>query len=149
MPHPSLGEDIGAAVILNKKNGINEERLKVFLRKNLSDFKVPSRIFIVEEVLKGPTGKIQRLGLYEKIKPLFTAKKVLPKNNLEKDIIKVWQEILKINKIAVDDNFFEIGGDSLKAIGLIKALKKITHNKINNKNFLENPTIKGIIKLIK
>jgi acyl-CoA synthetase (AMP-forming)/AMP-acid ligase II/aryl carrier-like protein len=147
MPHPSLGEDIGAAVILNKKNKLNEEQLKIFLRKNLSDFKVPSRIFIVDDIPKGPTGKIQRLGLYEKIKPLFAARKVLPKNNLEKEMIKVWQKILKIKKIAVGDNFFEIGGDSLKAIEAVLMIKKSNHD-ISYDDFLSHPTIFSLAQFI-
>lgn len=149
VPHPSLGEDIGAVVILNKKLSIGEKKIKAFLKKIISDFKIPSRIFIVDEIPKGPTGKMQRIGLYEKIKPLFVEKKVLPKNKIEKEIMKIWQNVLNNKSISLDDNFFEIGGDSLKTKELINSLEKEGYRIINDEIFLDNPTIRGMVKLIR
>lgn len=146
VPHSSLGEDIGAAVIL--KSAIKEKQLKDFLKKIISDFKIPSRIFVVDEIPKGPTGKIQRIGLYEKIKPKLAEKKVLAKNQIEKEITKIWQNVLKNKNIGLDDNFFEIGGDSLKVVELINALWKAGYKKINSENILDNFTIRSIVKLV-
>ncbi|HEY1281810.1 MAG TPA: acyl--CoA ligase [Acidimicrobiales bacterium] len=62
IPHDKLGEDVGAAVVL-VDTGITEEELRAHVARHLAAFKVPARILVVEEIPKGATGKIQRIGL--------------------------------------------------------------------------------------
>ena len=67
VPHEKLGEDLYAAVILRDNNSINENELKDYCRKRLTQFKIPKKILIVDEIPKGATGKLQRIGLHEKL----------------------------------------------------------------------------------
>ncbi len=67
IPHEKLGEEIGAAVVLAEGKEATESELRDYLRKRLAPFKVPRRIVIVTEIPKGATGKIQRIGLAEKL----------------------------------------------------------------------------------
>jgi len=67
MPHPKLGEEVGAAVVLHAGASASEQEIREFVRSRLVDFKVPRRIAILDEIPKGPTGKIQRIGLAEKL----------------------------------------------------------------------------------
>ena len=62
-PHPKLGEDVAAAVVLAEGGEASERELRDFAAERLADFKVPRRILFVDEIPKGPTGKIQRIGL--------------------------------------------------------------------------------------
>jgi acyl-CoA synthetase (AMP-forming)/AMP-acid ligase II len=62
IPHDKLGEDVGAAVVL-ADTGITEEELRAHVAQHLAAFKVPARILFLEEIPKGATGKIQRIGL--------------------------------------------------------------------------------------
>ena len=62
-PHPKLGEDVAAAVVLADGAEVGERELRAFASERLADFKVPRRILFVDEIPKGPTGKIQRIGL--------------------------------------------------------------------------------------
>ncbi|MXY52823.1 MAG: AMP-binding protein [Gammaproteobacteria bacterium] len=62
-PHPKLGEDVAAAVVLADGASASERDLRDFAAERLADFKVPRRILFVDEIPKGPTGKIQRIGL--------------------------------------------------------------------------------------
>jgi len=62
IPHDKLGEDVGAAVVL-ADTGITEEELRAHVAQHLAAFKVPARIVFVEEIPKGATGKLQRIGL--------------------------------------------------------------------------------------
>jgi acyl-CoA synthetase (AMP-forming)/AMP-acid ligase II len=62
IPHDKLGEDVGAAVVL-ADTGVTEEELRAHVARHLAAFKVPARILFVEEIPKGATGKIQRIGL--------------------------------------------------------------------------------------
>ncbi|MBR72941.1 MAG: AMP-dependent synthetase [Rhodospirillaceae bacterium] len=67
VPHKNLGEDVAAVVVLNPHKQISETELKHFLSKKLSDFKIPNKILFVEEIPKGATGKLQRMGLAKKL----------------------------------------------------------------------------------
>ena len=63
MPHPKLGEDVAAAVVLAEGASATERELREFVAERLANFKIPRRIVFLEEIPKGPTGKIQRIGL--------------------------------------------------------------------------------------
>ena len=63
MPHAKLGEDVAAAVVLAEDATVTERELRSFVGQRLADFKTPRRIVFVDEIPKGPTGKIQRIGL--------------------------------------------------------------------------------------
>ena len=67
MPHDKLGEEVAAAVVLREGKSATERELRDFAAKRLADYKVPRRIVVVAEIPKGPTGKLQRIGLAEKL----------------------------------------------------------------------------------
>ncbi len=67
IPHPKLGEDVGAAVVLREGMQLSERELRDFAAKHLADFKVPRKVVFVPEIPKGATGKLQRIGLAEKL----------------------------------------------------------------------------------
>ena len=63
VPHDKLGEDVGAAIVLHDGAEISEKEIREFTATRLADFKVPRVIVFVDEIPKGATGKIQRIGL--------------------------------------------------------------------------------------
>lgn len=63
IPHPILGEDVAAAVVLCNASKVTDQELREFISKRLALFKVPKKIIFMEEIPKGPTGKIQRISL--------------------------------------------------------------------------------------
>jgi acyl-CoA synthetase (AMP-forming)/AMP-acid ligase II len=65
--HDKLGEDVAAAVVLREGASATESELREFLAKRLSPFKVPRKIVFLAEIPKGATGKLQRIGLAEKL----------------------------------------------------------------------------------
>jgi oxalate---CoA ligase len=67
VPHDMLGEDVAAAVVLREGVQIVEKDLRAFAQERLADFKVPRKIIILDEIPKGATGKIQRIGLAQKL----------------------------------------------------------------------------------
>ena len=67
MPHRSLGEEVAAAVVLQDGQTATEQAIREFTAKHLADFKVPRRIIFLDEIPKGATGKLQRIGLAEKL----------------------------------------------------------------------------------
>lgn len=67
MPHDKLGEEVAAAVVLREGQTAGERELMEFANGRLAAFKVPKRILILEEIPKGATGKLQRIGLAQKL----------------------------------------------------------------------------------
>jgi acyl-CoA synthetase (AMP-forming)/AMP-acid ligase II len=65
--HPKLGEDVAAAVVLRDGASTTDRQIREFAATRLADFKVPRTIVVVPEIPKGPTGKLQRIGLAEKL----------------------------------------------------------------------------------
>jgi len=61
MPHPMLGEEVAAAIVLRQQAG--EQELREFVAARLAQFKVPRKIVFLDAIPKGPTGKLQRIGL--------------------------------------------------------------------------------------
>ena len=67
MPHDELGEEVAAAVVLAEGESITEREVRDFAAEHLTDFKVPRKVVFLEEIPKGPTGKMQRIGLAERL----------------------------------------------------------------------------------
>ena len=67
MPHSKLGEEVAAAVVAVDGTGVDERELRRFLSQSLAAFKVPRRVLVLDELPKGPTGKLQRVGLAERL----------------------------------------------------------------------------------
>jgi acyl-CoA synthetase (AMP-forming)/AMP-acid ligase II len=67
IPHPRLGEEVGAAVVAREGAEVGERELRAFVQARLADFKVPRKIVFVAEIPKGATGKLQRIGLAQKL----------------------------------------------------------------------------------
>jgi len=124
VPHPRLGEDVAAAVVLREDAAVDERELRKLTFNRLADFKVPSQILIVDEIPKGPTGKLQRIGLAEKLASKLKAEFVPPRNPIEDIIAIIWSDILGIEQISIHDNFFILGGDSLMATRVVSRVRK-------------------------
>ena len=67
MPHPKLGEEVAAAVVLRPGAEVTEAELRDFARSRMASFKVPRKVLFLDEIPKGATGKLQRIGLAEKL----------------------------------------------------------------------------------
>lgn len=67
LPHPKLGEEVAAAVVLGDGAEATESDIRAFAKSRMADFKVPRRVIILDEIPKGATGKMQRIGLAEKL----------------------------------------------------------------------------------
>jgi oxalate---CoA ligase len=158
VPHPTLGEDVAAAIVLRENQTSTEWEIQKFLSTRLADFKVPHRVVIVDEIPKGPTGKIQRVGLAEKLKLVPSAHKESgstteykpPSTLLEKRLVEIWSRVLRVDRVGVSDNFFELGGDSVQAARIVVRMREAFHIEgvIPLVIFLRAPTIMKMALII-
>ncbi|WP_354642978.1 non-ribosomal peptide synthetase [Kitasatospora camelliae] len=115
VPHPTLGEDVAVAVVPRPGAAIVEREIRAWAAERLADFKVPSRVFTVDDVPRSPTGKVQRLRLAERLAAAPAAARApeAPGDPLGRRIAALWSEVLGTEEFGVDDNFFDLGGNSL------------------------------------
>ncbi|MEO9191975.1 MAG: AMP-dependent synthetase, partial [Acetobacteraceae bacterium] len=67
MPHAMLGEEVAAAIVLVEGASVADHELRAFVSERLAQFKVPRKFVFLQEIPKGATGKLQRIGLAEKL----------------------------------------------------------------------------------
>jgi acyl-CoA synthetase (AMP-forming)/AMP-acid ligase II/acyl carrier protein len=126
VPHASLGEDIAAAVVPQvgqQGESCSEVALRAFLFERLSAFKVPSRIILVDRLPVGPSGKILRIGMAERLADGLRVTYDAPASQGEQQVAAAIGEQLGLARVGRDDNFFALGGDSLRAAQVLMRLE--------------------------
>jgi oxalate---CoA ligase len=148
IPHPRLGEEVAAAVVLREDGTATERDIRAFALSRLSDFKVPSRVVFVDQIPTGPSGKVQRVGLHEALAPLLTASFVAPCTPTEEALAGLWAEILGLDRVGIHDRFLELGGDSLLATQVISRVRQIWHVEVPLHTFFQAPTVASMALII-
>ena len=142
VPHATLGEDLAAAVILRSGEKLSERELREHLFGMLAPFKVPSRIVFLDEIPKGPTGKIQRSSLHQKLGAALATVYSEPKTDNERMLVGIFREVLGVvGVIGVNDNFFALGGDSLRGAQVIARINRDRGLEMPIPALFQHPTI--------
>ena len=124
---------------------VSYSNLKKALAKKLPNYMVPAYLLQIETFNYTPNGKIDRKALPD---PVFKAKEIIaPQNELQSIILNIWKSILSIDEISIDDNFFDIGGDSLFALKMQVELMKKNYN-VNYGDIFKNNTIRDLSDFI-
>ena len=159
VPDRYVGEDVVAFVVLRQGMSCDEREMLAFCEERLGHFKTPTRIHFVEDLPKGPSGKVQRLRLVEEAaKPALARSASLGKTpastngaaaqnghsvglaELKETIVKIWSELLPLAKVTPGSNFFELGGHSLLAIQSLSKLRQKVPVVLSLTEFFENAT---------
>ncbi|MCP5113336.1 MAG: AMP-binding protein, partial [bacterium] len=150
--HEQLGEEIGAAVIVRAGKDLTERDVREYAATRLADFKVPRVVKLVDSIPKGPTGKLQRIGLADKlgIKPMSLPAKssrsvaVAPSSDIERRLTELWAEVLAHDQFGASDEFFAVGGNSLQATQLLAKLQEVGLGLLPVLDFMDAPTVSGM-----
>jgi amino acid adenylation domain-containing protein len=98
--------------------------LRTALRSRLPDYMVPAAFVVLDELPLTPNGKVDRKALpAPDAGDTYSAPYVAPRNATEQAICEVWQEVLRRERVGVEDNFFNLGGDSMLSIRIVSLLK--------------------------
>jgi len=130
-----------------QETGPDAQALRVYLQEKLPDFMVPSLFMELEKFPLTPGGKIDRKALPEpKIKAAVEYK--APRNEVEKQLQKIWQEIFESEHIGIDDDFFAIGGHSLRAAVMISKIHQTFNITLPLGEVFKSTTIKALAEYI-
>ncbi len=131
----------------SEKNIISE--IRDFAQQQLPNYMIPSAFMVLEALPLNLSGKINRRALPT---PEITRSEVIefvaPASPLEIMLAEIWQDILGIDQIGIDDNFFDLGGHSLLAVRLITRIEAQIGKKIPLATLFQFPTIAQLVELI-
>ncbi|NIM10750.1 MAG: AMP-binding protein [Candidatus Aminicenantes bacterium] len=118
-------------------------QLREYLLKHIPDYMLPSYFIPLDRIPLTSSGKVDRksLPLPDRSRTQLGATYVAPKSGLEKTIAQTWQEVLKLDKVGSEDNFFDLGGNSLDIIQVSGKLKQALSRDIPVVTIFTFPTV--------
>lgn len=143
------GADVLAGYYLENST-VDKTQLRTYLEKQLPAYMIPSYFIKVDTIPLTPNGKVNKDALPEIsdttiIKKDYTA----PADAVERELVQIWEQILGISPIGMNDHFFELGGHSLMISQIINAIYKKLNKSVPYKVFYTNPTISDLRKVLK
>ncbi|QDC03898.1 amino acid adenylation domain-containing protein [Pseudomonas sp. SWI7] len=123
------------------------QALREALKASLPDYMVPAHVMLLDHMPLSPSGKIDRKAL-----PLPEASSnqafIAPQTPLEQQLARIWQDVLKLERVGVDDNFFELGGDSIISIQVVsRARQQGLH--FTPKELFQHQTLRALAKVVR
>jgi len=125
---------------------ISKDELRQYLKNKLPEFMVPSFFVILEQFPLTPNGKIDKKAL--PLPEVESANYREPINLNQKIIAEIWAQILKLEKVGIDDNFFALGGHSLLAIQIISRIREKLQTEISIRSIFQAPTVEKLSQII-
>lgn len=149
-PHPTLGEDVAAAVVLRQGASATGAELRRHVAAHLLPSKVPRRILFLETLPTGATGKPIRAKLAEKLAAEMRPWRP-PVTDLQIRLARIWQRVLNVERAGLNDDFFSLGGDSFALTLLMTELEEEfgpAASVLDESDFLANPDLATLASLL-
>jgi amino acid adenylation domain-containing protein len=150
-----IARDLGAGdkrlvahLVANQEPRPVVSELRVFLKDKLPDFMVPSSFIFHDALPLTPNGKIDRGGLskMEFVEPKRETPRLAPRNEIERAIAAIWKEVLKVENVDIDDNFFDLGGHSLLIMQIHRRLREQFKRDLSLVDLFRHPTISSLAR---
>jgi amino acid adenylation domain-containing protein/thioester reductase-like protein len=137
------------AYVVTEDHSNIQQDLRSFLKKNLPDYMLPAFFVRLAELPLTPTGKINRRALSALMLELnHEIDYILPRNPLEQKLAEIWCQVLGLEKVSVEENFFNLGGHSLATIQIISRIRETLKIDLPLQYLFTEPTIAGLTKII-
>jgi acyl-coenzyme A synthetase/AMP-(fatty) acid ligase len=134
-------KQVVAYVVLDRQQAATTDTLKQGLKDKLPDYMVPSAIVEMQKLPLTPNGKVDRKALpapEERAAKEYKA----PATVTEELVAQIWEEVLKIEKISTDENFFDLGGHSLLATQVISRIRETFQLEVALRTMFESPVLR-------
>ncbi|NEW06823.1 amino acid adenylation domain-containing protein [Paenibacillus sp. SYP-B3998] len=118
------------------------------LAKSLPHFMIPSYFVRMDQMPLTPNGKVDRKALPAPDRADGNMFYVAPVSELEDKLAVIWQDVLRLERVGICDNFFEIGGHSLKATALVSRIHQELKVNVPLREVFLSPTVEGLAKVI-
>ena len=114
------------------------------LGEQLPDYMVPSAFVVLESLPLTANGKLDRRSLPEPVAVQHEKGSVPPRDALETQLVAIWENALKLQPIGVTDNYFELGGDSLRAVQIFAEIEQTLGKRLPVTSLIETPTVEAL-----
>lgn len=143
-------EELNLVAYIVSSKEQNTSDLRAHLAKTLPKYMLPSYYIQLNEIPLTKNGKIDKIKLLNTDGIFLSGKSqyVAPGNEIEVDVVSIWEKVLNRENISVTDSFFHIGGDSIKGIRIISEIKKRYAADINTTTLFNNPNVKSLAEEI-
>jgi amino acid adenylation domain-containing protein len=124
--------------------------VRTFIRQRLPEYMIPAAFVLLEALPLSPNGKIDRRRLPDPAPPCAGAGRpfVPPRNAVEEEVARIWQNVLAVERVGAEDNFFELGGHSLLATRAVSLLRTAFGMELPLRSVFETPTVAGLAEHI-
>jgi acyl carrier protein len=124
--------------------------LRNHLRERLPDYMLPSAFVIMDGLPVTANGKIDRQALPapDKKRPELAQEYKMPRNEVEKTLARIWSEVLGVERVGIEDNFFDLGGHSLLATQIMSRVSSTFNADVPLRSLFEEPTVSELAKVI-
>lgn len=133
-------------VVSSEPNDVN--KIKNRLSEMLPDYMVPTYIIELEELPLNKNGKIDKKALPAPEPTTNSVNYSAPRNDVERCIVRVLEEVLGVSQVGIDDSFFDLGGDSIKAMRVVSKLREYGYE-LKVKKLMQEKTVKKIAQTLK
>ncbi|MEH1824946.1 MAG: amino acid adenylation domain-containing protein [Nostoc sp.] len=137
-----------AYIVPQKEVTLTTSKLRQFLSNKLPAYMVPYAFVMLDSLPLTPNGKVDRRALKAPSNSSNSDKFVEPRNQLELQLVQIWSKILKVDKVGVQDNFFDLGGHSLLASYVMSQIKQQFGKDIPLITLFQNPTIEQLATIV-
>ncbi len=143
-------ENIYIFTAYNSKNNIpmNEEELKEYCFQKLVSYMIPEKFCYTTKFPLTNNGKVDRKAMLEWFKTEKANTGTLPQSETEKKIADIWCELFKADKVFIENNFFEIGGDSLLATRMLNSIRNCFGISITMKDIFDAATLREVAGIV-
>jgi amino acid adenylation domain-containing protein len=141
---------IVAYVVMEKQENTEKNHsllLKKYLKQNLPDYMLPETFIFIDALPLSPNGKIDRNALPESV--IRKTSYLYPRDMIELKLSKLWEHLLQMSPISITDDFFENGGNSLRAIRLISNIYQEFNQRLPIHSIFQNRTIEQFACLLR
>ncbi|PYS74748.1 MAG: non-ribosomal peptide synthetase [Acidobacteria bacterium] len=138
------------AYLVSRNGNLRAAEIREFLRTRLPDYMMPSIFVTLESLPLSPMGKVDRAALpapgdfKRECEKSFAA----PGNELELKLTRMWEQVLRVQPIGVDENFFELGGHSLLAVKLFAEVEKSFGKNLPLATLFQAPTVRQLARVL-
>ncbi|HBL30251.1 MAG TPA: non-ribosomal peptide synthetase, partial [Acidobacteria bacterium] len=122
--------------------------LKELLASRLPSYMVPSALLVLDELPLSANGKVDRTALGRLEVPVAEAEHAAPRTPLERELAALWREFLGVETVGIDDQLFDLGGNSLVAIQMLGRLRSTFGVEVSLRSLFEAPTVAGLAAVI-
>lgn len=159
--HPEVEEAVAVAsehargerslvgyVVMKEGGEAREGELRSYLREKLPEYMVPMALVRLDRIPLTTNGKVDRSALPEPQVNQAASERERPMTPVEEIVAGIWSELLRLEEVGVDENFFDLGGHSLLATQVMSRLRDVLRVEVPLRVLFESPTVAGLAEAV-